>query len=458
MDARINPIASTDVDRYPTLTEDGRQILNLLREHPCAPRFHNESGNRLLAPEVELVRAHERSVLTSELTFASNEQPLWRDSFVEACLRDVPYFRRRAAALSEVLAFSRLPTIDRGDLGRDIADFVPDSVATERMINFRTSGTTGHPLLIASLPIVAASYLGFHRRALHRFGIELQHRRGQVGVILLGYQKTCFTYVSVTPTQDEAGLAKINLHPDDWKDPSDRINYLAAMNPEILAGDPLSFSVLLELSPSCRPRALFSTSMTLLPGLRHRLEKHFGCPVLDLYSMNEAGPIAVFDPAVGGHVLLQPRMQVEILDSAGNALPAGERGEITLTGGFNVCLPLLRYRTGDFARLVNIRGEPVLLDLEGRPPVRFRTTSGEWINNIEVTHALRPFPLSRFSLHQDSKDALHFRYDGSGLDEASLRELLLRRFGQDQSITIHPLPLAPLKHIQYTSDLEGACP
>jgi len=433
-------------------------MLNRLREHPCAPRFHNESGNRLLAPEVEQVRVHEHSVLTAALSFASNEQPPWRDTFVKACLRDVPYFRRRAAATSEVPPFHRLPTVDRGDLGRDIADFVPDGIPTARMINFRTSGTTGHPLLIASLPVVAASYLGFHRRALRRFGVELQHGRGQVGVILLGYQKTCFTYVSVTPTQDEAGLAKINLHPDDWRDPSDRAKYLAAMNPEVLAGDPLSFAVLLELLPSCRPRALFSTSMTLLPGLRRRLETHFGCPVLDLYSMNEAGPIAVFDPAVGGHVLLQPQMQVEILDSAGDALPEGERGEITLTGGFNVCLPLLRYRTGDFARLANIRGEPVLLDLEGRPPVRFRTTTGEWINNIEVTHVLRPFPLSRFSLHQDSSGALHFRYDGSGLDETSLRELLLRRFGNDQNISFHSLPPDPLKHIQYTSDLEGACP
>jgi len=37
--------------------------------------------------------------------------------------------------------------------------------------------------------------------------------------------------------------------------------------------------------------------MTLLPGLRQRLERRFGCPVLDIYSMNEAGPVAVADAA-----------------------------------------------------------------------------------------------------------------------------------------------------------------
>ena len=41
--------------------------------------------------------------------------------------------------------------------------------------------------------------------------------------------------------------------------------------------------------------------MSLLPGLRARLEERFKCPVLDLYSMNEAGPLAVADASAGGH-------------------------------------------------------------------------------------------------------------------------------------------------------------
>ena len=61
--------------------------------------------------------------------------------------------------------------------------------------------------------------------------------------------------------------------------------------------------------------------MTLLPGLREKLSAAFACPVLDLYSLNEAGPVAVFDPALDGHVLLQPRLYVEILDPAGRARP-----------------------------------------------------------------------------------------------------------------------------------------
>ena len=60
----MNDDDPTDAERYPTLTEHGRQMLAFLREHPNAPRFHNQSGNRLTAEEVERVRAFEQEVLT----------------------------------------------------------------------------------------------------------------------------------------------------------------------------------------------------------------------------------------------------------------------------------------------------------------------------------------------------------------------------------------------------------
>jgi phenylacetate-CoA ligase len=55
--------------------------------------------------------------------------------------------------------------------------------------------------------------------------------------------------------------------------------------------------------------------------------------VADVYSLNEAGPIAVWD-AAAGHVLLQHRMLVEVVDEHDEPVGPGERGEITLTGGY----------------------------------------------------------------------------------------------------------------------------
>jgi phenylacetate-CoA ligase len=439
----------TDQDRYPTLTESGRRMLQFLREHPHAPLYRNQSGNRLRAEDIERVRAFERSVLSTPV-LAPPTPPDWLWAHVTRCFEQVPYYRKLGSMPAQ---FAELPTVNRSDLSRDIADFVPDSAPVSELINFRTSGTTGHPLLLASHPVVAASYLAFHKLALRRFGIELQHGSGQVGVVLVGLQRKCFTYVSVTPTMNDSGLAKINLHPDDWRDPSDRAKYLDALNPEVYAGDPLSFAELRRLELKTRPRALLSTSMALLPGLRAELEQHFGCSVLDLYSMNEAGPIAVFDAAANGHVLLQHCMYVELLDNIGMPVANGERGEVTLTGGFNFCLPLLRYRTGDFATLGRYGSEGVLLDLEGRPPIRFRTTHGEWLNNIEITHALQRFAIPQFTLHQTATGALRFRYLCGTRDSDAIRDVLLDLFGAAQTLELEEVPSFGDKVVQYTSDL-----
>jgi phenylacetate-CoA ligase len=322
------------------------------------------------------------------------------------------------------------------------------------MINFHTTGTTGHPLLLPSHPVVAARYAAYHKRALRRVGIEPAHGRGQVGVVLLGYQRQCFTYTSVTPSMDESGLAKLNLHPDDWRHPDDRARYLDALAPEIVAGDPISFAEYLKLPLTRAPRAMISVSMTLLPGLRERLELRFGCPVLDIYSLNEVGPVGVFDAALGGHLLLQPRLYVEILDRAGRPVTAGEKGEITVTGGFNFCLPLLRYRTGDFASLEFSDEGPVLLGLSGRRPVRY-LARGTWINNIDVTHALLRFPISHFNVHQRADASVVLRLAPDAMPHVDAAKAALAALFGQQCVMVEVLQTEG-KTLQYTSDLEGA--
>lgn len=441
-----------DHDRYPTLTEAGRRMLRDLREHPSAPMYRNQSGNRLTLEDVSELRSFEREILESAVDFLPNQTPAWVNEYVQRTFEDVPYYRSLGSPPKK---FTDLPTISRADLAADIAKFVPDSVSLNRLINFRTTGTTGHPLLIASHPVVAGRYLAFHKRALKRFGIELKHGRNQVGVVILGHQRKCFTYVSVTPLMDESGLAKINLHPADWNHPDDRAKYLDALDPEVYAGDPISFAELLKLPITTTPRALISVSMALSEGLRAKLEARFACPVLDVYSMNEVGPIAVYDSNAGGHVLLQPQLFVEILDANGDRVPSGQHGEIVVTGGFNFCLPLLRYRTGDFGALVVGKEAPVITGLSGRQPIRFRANDGRWLNNIDVSHALGAIPFSRYGLHQHADGSLALNIAMAELSFAEKAKTALKLLLGDHRVTVIGL-IAEDKFIQYTSDLEGA--
>ena len=455
MSERLPPEADApgcdDASRYPTLGEAGRAMLQRLVRHPHAPVYRNRSGNRLTADDLREVLVFESQVRDAAFDWTPGRPPAWLDGFVRRAWAQVPYYRALGAPPAR---FEDVPCIGRGDLAADVARFVPDDVPAGRLINFRTTGTTGQPLLVPSHPQVAARYLAFHKRALRRFGIEPAHGAGQVGVVLLGFQRRCFTYVSVTPAMGESGLAKINLHPDDWRDPGDRARYMEYLCPEFLAGDPISFAALLSLPVALRPRALLSVSMALSPALRDALQARFGCPVLDLYSLNEVGPVAVHDPGEDGQVLLQPGLYVEVVDEAGRALPSGGRGEIAVTGGFNFCLPLLRYRTGDFGTLRAGRDAPVIDRLAGRRPVRFRRADGDWCNNIDVTHALARLPLSRYALHQHADGGLALRLPPDAMPLAGEALAALAPLFAD-AVRVEPLQ-AQDKCLQYGSDLPGA--
>lgn len=421
----------TDDDRFPLLTDHGRRMLQWLREHPHAPRYTARCGNRLTADYLRRVREFEAELNASPTGWPPGQLPTWLPDFVEMCFRDVPFYRRYGARPAN---FSDIPAIDRSDLSREIWSFVPDFLPLDDLILYATSGTTGHPLTLLSHPVVGACYTPLLRAALATHGITLQSGPGQVGCVLVGLQQRAYTYPSVTPHQDDAGHIKLNLQPDDWRDPDDRARFLDACNPEIYTGDPIAFAELMRLPLKTRPRALVSTAMTLLPGLRRELEARFGCLAIDLYSMNETGPIAVADGE--GFLVLQHRLYVEILDPEGLPCPPGVRGEVTLSGGFNPFLPLLRYRTNDYAATAFRGTQPVLINLEGRPPTIFRAPDGTPVNNLDVTGVLKEFALPQFTLHQSADGSLDMQVRGAHRDQMKIHAALLSLFGPDQVLTI----------------------
>ena len=195
--------------------------------------------------------------------------------------------------------------------------------------------------------------------------------------------------------------------------------------------------------------------MTLLPGLKRQLEAHFNCPVIDVYSLCESRFIAA---RVDDEFEIIPHdLYIEILAADGRVCQPGERGEITLTGGRNPFQPLLRYRTDDYAAMEFRGSTPVLVNFEGRQPTLFIDARGKIINNINVTHALKPFPIAQFSLHQFEDRALVLKMRGIGVDEQKVKAALLDLFGADQALAIEELTdenAREGKVIQYTSDIK----
>ena len=60
-----------------------------------------------------------------------------------------------------------------------------------------------------------------------------------------------------------------------------------------------------------RPQAMFSTAVAMSRNLKSRLEQAYSCPIIDLYSLTETGPIACWDANGDGYRVLPHDIFVE---------------------------------------------------------------------------------------------------------------------------------------------------
>ncbi|MEM7205366.1 MAG: AMP-binding protein [Planctomycetota bacterium] len=106
------------------------------------------------------------------------------------------------------------------------------------------------------------------------------------------------------------------------------------------------------------------------PDLRHHVERVFGVPLVDMYSAQEVGYIALQCPESTAYHVQAENVLVEVLDDDGHPCQPGEVGRVVVTTLHNFASPLLRYDIGDFAEVGDActcgRGLPVLRRVLGR--------------------------------------------------------------------------------------------
>jgi len=411
----------SDDQRFPLIPDDRRQLLRDLRQHPRAPIWNMACGDRLDRPTLEALEAWKQRMDAGLPRWRRGELPAWLAALSSRVRVRVPWYRQRAADAD----FFAIPTLRRADLSAAPWAFVPDDHPLDDLLVFPTSGSTGAPFEVYSHPFAANATLPFLQVALAQVGVALEGGPGRVALASVHAQLGTYTYPSLMRWLGGAGYVKINLHPGQWRDPGDRAAFLDDLAPEVYLGDPYAFAALLELPLRSRPKALISSATALTAGWRATLEAHFGAPVLDVYSLTEARLLAV--DWGEGHTVLAPDVYVEVLEPLRDVpVPPGERGEIVVSAGNNPALPILRYRTGDFARLEHRADRVVLRDLEGRPPVCLLDASGAVVNTVDVSRALAPLAIVRFQLHQTADRALRLSLEGAarpGQAIAALRGL-----------------------------------
>lgn len=239
-----------------------------------------------------------------------------------------------------------------------------------------TSRTSGEPVRVRGTSVIAALHGAITLRD-HRW-----HRR-DLGAHL----------ASIRYTGDEApppdgltargwGWATSEIAPDaalsvlSVKSTTDeQLAWLARANPAYLIAYP---SVLHALLVAIARRGLAlpalrqvrTVSEVLSPGTRGLCRDVLDLPIVDTYSAQEVGVIALQCPDHEHYHVQSERLVVEILRDDGTPCRPGETGRVVITDLHNFATPILRYEIGDYAEVgapcACGRGLPVLARIAGR--------------------------------------------------------------------------------------------
>ena len=155
----------------------------------------------------------------------------------------------------------------------------------------------------------------------------------------------------------------------------------------------------------------------LEPKVRDACRKAWDVPVVDIYSAQEVGYIALQCPESNHYHVQSEDTLVEILDDSNEPCRPGQVGRVILSSLHNLAMPILRYEVGDYAEVGEPckcgRGLPVLTRIMGRQRNMFVLPGGiERWPSLEFDGALAlddlP-PVSQFQVVQRKPTGIEVR-------------------------------------------------
>jgi phenylacetate-CoA ligase len=130
-----------------------------------------------------------------------------------------------------------------------------------------------------------------------------------------------------------------------------------------------------------RLREVLTFGEVLEPECRAACQRAFGVRVVDMYSSQEVGYIALQCPEQAHYHIQSENVLVEVLDNAGRACGPGQIGKVVITTLHNFAMPLVRYDIEDYAEVGGPcpcgRGLPVLTRILGRQRNLLTMPNGE---------------------------------------------------------------------------------
>jgi len=416
-------------------------------------------------PLQERLKGHDtvsrRRALEKSQWWSTDELERFRVAHLRDFLLDVsthvPYYRRlfaeirfNPASVESLADLARIPLLDKPLIRANLQHLRSDDASILQRYN--TGGSSGEPLVFYMGKDRISHDVAAKWRATRWWGVDI----GDAEVVVWGSPIELGAQDRFRQIRDR--LLRTKLLPAFEMSAAKLDTFVAeirAMRPRMVFGYPSALAHIARHAENRGQRlddlgikVAFVTSERLYDDQRSQIARTFGCAVANGYGGRDAGFIAHECPQGGMHTSAED-IVVEIVNSAGEILPAGESGEIVVTHLATREFPFIRYRTGDVGVLRSRpcpcgRGLPMLDKIEGRSTDFVIAEDGTVMHGLALIYVLRDLPeITSFKIIQESRQQVRVRIVSAlplaPVIEARIRDGFRARLGKGVDVLIEPV-------------------
>jgi len=375
-----------------------------------------------------------------------------------------PFYKKQFSGVDvnqlDMQAFAKLPLLTRLDLQAENEGI--DCVQVPQLhgaINqTMTSGSTATPVSLRGTALTTTIWNALNMRE------ELWHRRDYSQIT-----------ASIRWNADPIGLAPEGIKTNDWDFPvnqfyktaasyylnsssdiSAQLQWLQKIQPAYLMTHPSNLRAMLDESrrlglPISGLKQVRTVGENVSDDLREAVHSELGAKLVDFYSSQEVGYLALQCPETGHYHVQSESVLLEVLREDGSVCDVGESGKIVVTSLRNYATPLIRYEIGDYGEL----GPPCSC---GRSLPVLQRINGRTRNMLHLPSGSKSWPNFGFRKIMQVAELHQFQVIQHGLESIELKVVLDEKLKPEQEQKIKQFLCEHLGHpfavnLTYHSDL-----
>lgn len=236
----------------------------------------------------------------------------------------------------------RIPLTTKTEIqNTPLSQMVAGNVNIDSCVKNRTSGSTGLPLITLASKRTDDLDAAMWRRANFENGMRLRDRIVEIRDPRNFHKKRWLEHFGILKTE----------YVSIFDDVKTQATFLSGKEPDVIESYPSSMEILANFASgrkvTIRPRLIFTLAEFLDRKARDLITGVFETELFDHYGSSEMGLISWECKEHNAYHINADNLIIQFVNSDGQTVKAGERGEIVCTNLNNYAMPLIRYNQGD---------------------------------------------------------------------------------------------------------------